>query len=369
MSVLVLAVFAATLFLAYANGANDNFKGVATLYGSGTLGYRTALLWATVTTIGGSLAAVFFARELMTLFSGRGLIAQAHLGEPALVIAVVLAAALTVFLTARVGLPISTTHALIGGLVGAGLVADFQAFQAGTLWSGFLKPLVVAPLIPILLVGLLYPIVRWIVLATFGYFNLGHLLGGGGNAVPAPADGPAFIAANEPAGPPPTAAQAAAQSPAIAWIARLCQFAHVLSAGAVSFARGLNDTPKIVAIALTLGAASRDAGIIAIAVAMALGGLLHARKVAITMARKITPLSPGQGTFANLVTSSLVLFASGSGIPVSTTHVSVGAIFGIGITQRQANWPLLGGIVSAWVLTLPVATALSAALYVLLRAL
>src|SRR5438045_1048342 len=111
-------ILLAVLCLAYANGANDNFKGVATLFGSGTANYRRALAWATITTLLGSLTAVFLAEKLLKNFSGRGLVDNELAAHPDFVAAVGLAAGLTVLLATRIGMPISTTHSLVGGLVG-----------------------------------------------------------------------------------------------------------------------------------------------------------------------------------------------------------------------------------------------------------
>ena len=94
--------------------------------------------------------------------------------------------------------------------------------------------------------------------------------------------------------------------------------------------------------------------------AMAVGGLLNARKVVETMSRKITPMNPGQGFTANLITGLLVVVASRFGLPVSTTHVSVGSIFGIGTVTRQAHWITIRHILLAWVGTLPIAVTLGA---------
>ena len=110
------------LLLAYANGANDNFKGVATLFGSGTADYRRALIWATITTALGSVTALVLARGLLQSFTGKGLVSPATVGDPSFPAAVALAAGLTVLLATRLGFPVSTTHALIGAMVGAGAV-------------------------------------------------------------------------------------------------------------------------------------------------------------------------------------------------------------------------------------------------------
>ena len=99
---------------------------------------------------------------------------------------------------------------------------------------------------------------------------------------------------------------------------------------------------------------------------VALGGLLNARRVAETMSNKITDLNHGQGFSANLVTGFLVIFASNLGVPVSTTHVSVGSIFGIGLVTGKRNTKVIGSILLSWVITLPVAMAFSALAYLLL---
>ena len=113
---------------------------------------------------------------------------------------------------------------------------------------------------------------------------------------------------------------------------------HYVSAAAVSFARGLNDTPKIVALLLVVaGPRFARLSMLAIALAMALGGLLNARKVAETMSKKISKMNDGQALTANLVTAFMVIVASRLGMPVSTTHVSVGAISGIGIVNGSAD--------------------------------
>jgi PiT family inorganic phosphate transporter len=98
-----------------------------------------------------------------------------------------------------------------------------------------------------------------------------------------------------------------------------------------------------------------------IAVAMAGGGLLQAKSVARTMSERITTMNPGQGFTANLITAGLVIGASRYGLPVSTTHVSCGALFGIGTVTGEARWRTIGGILLAWITTLPLAALLGAA--------
>ena len=136
---------------------------------------------------------------------------------------------------------------------------------------------------------------------------------------------------------------------------------HVVSAFALGFARGLNDTPKIFALLVAanwMGLPSR-VSLAALALAMLCGGILHSRKLAQTLGKNITTLNRGQGLAANVVSSTLVIVASLMGSPVSTTHVSTGAIFGIGIWQRQISWRVAGGIVLAWVATLPLGAGIA----------
>jgi inorganic phosphate transporter, PiT family len=143
---------------------------------------------------------------------------------------------------------------------------------------------------------------------------------------------------------------------------RMLDAAHYFSSGAVSYARGLNDTPKIAALLLVGNAVSADLAIVGVALVMAAGGLVSARRVAETMSHRVTEINPGQGFAANIITSLLVIWASKMGMPVSTTHVSCGSLFGIGALTRQAHWNVIGSILMAWVFTLPVAGALGAVL-------
>ncbi len=92
---------------------------------------------------------------------------------------------------------------------------------------------------------------------------------------------------------------------------------------------------------------------------MALGGLLHSRRIAETLGHRITSMNHGQGLIANSVASALVIGASLLGSPVSTTHVSTGAIFGIGVWSGKADTRVIGGIVLAWVATLPLGAAVA----------
>jgi PiT family inorganic phosphate transporter len=150
---------------------------------------------------------------------------------------------------------------------------------------------------------------------------------------------------------------------------KLLDALHFLSAGAVSFARGMNDTPKIAALLLVASAFNIRSALVAVAVAMAIGALLSARRVAETMSHRITDMNPGQGFAANLSTALLVTTASYHGLPVSTTHVSVGSLLGIGIVTRQAKWWPITKVLLSWVITLPCGAAFAALTYWMVRSL
>jgi PiT family inorganic phosphate transporter len=143
---------------------------------------------------------------------------------------------------------------------------------------------------------------------------------------------------------------------------------HVLSALTVGAARGLNDTPKILGLMVGATAIDPTLGALAIGVVMALGGIVSARRVADTLAHRITPMHDGQGFAANLATSLLVAGASRFGLPVSTTHVSTGGIFGIGASAGTLRRGAVTEILAAWLATLPMAAGLGALLAYFLAA-
>lgn len=351
------------LLLAYANGANDNFKGVATLYGSATTSYRTALAWATATTFLGSLTALIMAGELLKAFSGKGLVPDAVIALPSFALTVVLAAAVTVLLATRIGIPVSTTHALTGALVGAGWLASPEGVNWTRLGSAFFAPLLLSPFLSILACLLLYPLFRGL-RRMLGIEKESCLCVGTAVVGVLPAGlNPAEALALEAIPTLSAGSEAVCRERYLGgfWGLRaesLLNGLHFLSAGLVGFSRGLNDTPKIAALLLAGSTLTPLMGITAVAVFMALGGLLNSRKVAETLSHGITAMNAGQGFTANLVTAGIVISASKLGLPVSTTHVSCGALFGIGTITGQARWSVIAGIVLAWLTTLPLAALL-----------
>ena len=311
---LLVLLFLAVGFVAFTNGANANFKGVASLYGSRTATFKQALLWGTTTTLAGSLTAMWLADGMLKKFSGRGLVPEELVQSPSFVTAAATGAALTSFLATRFGFPVSTTHALAGSLLGAGLAGSGTQVHFDALLTLFVLPLVFSPL-----VALCSSIVAYSLLRMTGKLPEGRN--------------------------------------------RTLDVLHFLSAGAASFARGLNDTPKMVALLLVAPNIDRTAAFGLVSIMIAVGALVDSRRVAETLAKKITEMNPAEGFVASLVTAGLVSTASLHSWPVSTTHVSVGALLGIGFVNRRAHWNKAAEILVAWLSTVPCGAVLSALVY------
>ncbi len=316
---LSLLICVTVLFLAYANGANDNFKGVATLFGSGTTEYKMAIGWATITTFAGSIAAIFYADKLVKSFSGRNLVPDSIAGSPGFLIGVVSGTALTVIVATILGFPVSTTHAIIGALIGSGLIAMGGKVNLKELGQTFVLPLLVSPIAALMC-------------ASAGYYVARSAL--------------SFL-------PETTMHQST-------------KVVHFLSSGTLSFARGMNDTPKIVGALLVISGFNIAVATLIVGAAMGIGGLLNARRVAFTMSKRITTMNNTQGLTANVVTSALVIWATLQGLPVSTTHVSCGSLFGIGLITKRSDVRTIEQILLAWIITLPAAAVFSAAAYTML---
>lgn len=352
MEYLLIAV---ALFLAFGNGANDNFKGFATVWGSDSLSYRNALLLATIATVAGSLLSLYLAGGLVQQFSGKGLLPQAIVDAPQFIVSVGIGAALTVIIATRAGLPISTTHALIGGLIGAGWSVSPGELQFTRLWETFLLPLLFSPVVAALLGLLAYRLLRLRPVAKDCACVVPPqpmLVPAAGGAMLSLAAPHLFIAEG--------AACDVLERPAARFsIARVLDRLHIFSASLICFARAVNDTPKLAALLIAAHMLHAQVSIALIATVMALGGLMFARRVAETMSRRVSRMDHTQGVAANLIKATLVLGASQLGLPVSTTHVSVGSIAGVGAGANTLNWGALRNVLLSWVATLPMAAGIA----------
>lgn len=360
-------LFIAVLLLTYSNGANDNFKGVATLWGSGTLDYKTALALATIATFLGSVCSYFFAETLVKNFSGKGLVPDDIIQSADFVLAVALAAGTTVLLATRFGFPVSTTHGLVGALIGAGLIAVGTGVNFSMLGKTFFLPLLLSPLVAVMLSSLFYRFFHYsrkaagiteesCVCVGKKWMPLAKLANTSGSFTALPVLETTVGTQQD------CALQYQGRFLGINFQSLLNNL-HYSSAAVVSFARGLNDTPKLVSLLLITHLFQIPVYISILAIAMAVGGILNAKKVAATMSNKISKFNHGQGFTANLITGVLVIAASKFGLPVSTTHVSVGSIDGIGVVNKTANNKEISKIVLSWILTLPIAAVLSGLFY------
>lgn len=344
-------ILIAAIFLAFSNGANDNFKGFATVWGSDTLNYRQALTLATLATVAGCFAALFLAETLVQNFSGKGLVADAVVNTPLFILSTASGAAATIFLATRLGYPVSTTHALIGGLIGAGLASD-SSVQLGKLTQTFLLPLLVSPLLAAMLGTLAYSVFRLRSTEVDCVCVIQPELSATANTVLQPVSTPTLVLGRDQ---DCTSLPVTSRYSISHWLDKL----HILSAMAICFARGVNDTPKIVALLIASSLINAQVSILFLSAAMALGGLGFAKRVAERMSHRVTRMDNSQGLAANLITALLVLFASKLGVPVSTTHVSVGSIAGVGMRTQTLDWKTLHQILLSWLATLPLAAALA----------
>jgi inorganic phosphate transporter, PiT family len=358
--------------LAYANGANDNFKGVATLYGSKTLNYKKALAWTTFTTALGCGLAMFLADELIIIFKGTGLVPNNVILMQNFPLAVGAGAAITVMLATFLSLPVSTTHALIGSLAGAGWIATEAGMNWRKLSKAYFFPLVAGPLLSIVLTYIIYLLFKRLRTDLNIQQETCLCIGekvisvtqsntitkkGFTNNYSTSIKSPETLVASK-------AYCRSAYSGKFTGISarQFLDGLHYLSSGLVCFSRGLNDTPKIVALLLIGSRFDLNFSILAIGIAMITGGLIHSKRIAVTMGKKVTDMNPGQAFTANFITGIIVLGATKIGMPVSTTHVSCGSIFAIGAANKKINLKILFQILLAWITTLPLGFIFGSAL-------
>ncbi|WP_405064079.1 inorganic phosphate transporter [Kribbella sp. NBC_01505] len=320
---LVIAVVVIALAFDYTNGFHDAANAIATSISTRALTPRVALAMAAVCNFLGALAGTEVAETV-----GKGII-TAPSGQHGLVvvIAALIGAITWNLITWYFGLPSSSSHALIGGLVGAGL-----ASSSVVLWTGIVDkvviPMVLSPAIGFLGAFLLMIAILWI----FRRKNPGKTTRG-------------------------------------------FRLAQSLSAAAMALGHGLQDAQKTMGVIflalLTTGHADADDGIplwvkFSAATAISLGTYSGGWRIMRTLGRRIIHLDPARG-FASEAIAAGVLYVMAIGLhaPVSTTHTITSAVMGAGATKRLSavRWGVAKGIVTAWVLTIPAAGLVAAACY------
>jgi PiT family inorganic phosphate transporter len=359
--------------LAFANGSNDNGKGVATLVGFGAARPLPALAYATAATAAGGVVSFWLAGGLLKGFS-TGLFAAGTPIDNSLFVCVLVGACAWVLFASRFGMPISTTHAIVGALCGAGVVSFGAAkVRWSFLGASFAVPLAVSPVLSLAVVYVVAWPVGYVVARVAGRCvcvvetapAMAPAMAGVGAAGDVGTGVPAVVVDYESNCPPEDRVAAATAS-------GVAMGVHWISGGLISFARGWNDTPKIAALSLFALASVNHGTAIGFAVvtaAMAVGGMLAGRKVLDTLSKKLTPLPLSESLTASLTTAALVLTASRFALPVSTTHVATGAIIGAGLKNDTASikWSKVGEIVLSWLVTLPVAGLIAAGARVVIR--
>lgn len=362
MTALILLLAAG---IAAVNGSNDVSKGVATLVGSGVTRYRTAIAWGVLTTLCGSLLSLALAGSIARLFS-RGI----FVGQPtaSFAVAVLAGAGGWVGIATIARLPVSTTHAIVGGILGAALPLAPSAIHWNALLGSVIAPLllsvVLAYAVSTVLVRLLPAAPECVCVDVATAQPVIELSGGAATMTVLPALPVVTLESG-------SAAHCAAHMPSGRRTALTVSGLHWLTSGGTSFARGLNDTPKIVAVgAFTIvpGPVSMAHLLLLVAASMAMGGLFGGIAVARRLAEGVLRMSHVEGFAANLTTALLVGVGARFGLPMSTTHVSTGAIAGIaGGSVDRLNRRTLRDFGLAWTVTPVVAGLLSAVVFAVLR--
>lgn len=320
MLTIVLTIIILALVFDFLNGMNDAANSIATIVSTRVLSPRLAVLWAAFFNC---VAAFGFGTHVASTI-GKGIVNVAVVNEYLILSALIGAIIWTEFCT-RFGLPISVSHALIGGLAGAGIVkAGFGSLVVSGLTNVCLF-IVLSPLVGLVLAYL------FMVAATWGARNY-----------------------------PPNK------------VDRGFRVGQLISSAAYSIGHGTNDAQKTMGIiALVLFKAGYLGPefyipvwvILCAHLAIGLGTYLGGWKVVRTMGMKLTHLRPIGGFCAETAGASLLFGTAMAGIPVSTTHTIAGAIMGVGATRRfsAVRWGVAGKIVWAWILTIP-ASAIAAAI-------
>jgi PiT family inorganic phosphate transporter len=323
---LLIALIATALAFDFLNGLHDAANSIATIVSTRVLPARYAVFWAAFFNF---VAFLFFGLNVAQTV-GKGIIAPGIVSD-AVIFGALASAIVWNVVTWLVGIPSSSSHALIGGLVGAGFA---KAGLSPIVWSGVLKTvagIVVSPTLGFLFALALVLLVSWAFLRST----------------------PAFADSTF----------------------RKLQF---VSASLYSLGHGGNDAQKTMGvIAVLLYAHGKLTGafhvplwvVLSCQAAMALGTLMGGWRIVHTMGSKITRLSPQQGFCAETGGAITLFLATHIGVPVSTTHTITGAIVGVGAARRMSavRWNVAGSIVWAWIVTMPAAGLLGAAFYGLAR--
>jgi inorganic phosphate transporter, PiT family len=323
---LLLGLIAVALAFDFLNGMNDTANSIATLVSTRMLRPRYAVIWAAFFNFIAFL--IFGVHVARTVGVG---IVSAEVMDANVIFGALMGAISWQLITWWTGIPSSSSHALIGGLVGAGVT---KAGIASIVWPGLLTTaaaIVLSPTLGFFLALLLVLVVSWL-----------------------------FVRAN------PRATEGTFR-----WL----QFA---ASSAISLGHGGNDAQKTMGIiAVLLFSQGRLGGdfyvpfwvVLTCQAAMGLGTLIGGWRIVKTVGSKITRLTPVQGTCASTAGAIMLFSATYLGIPVSTTHTVTGSIIGVGAARKVSavRWNIATNIVIAWIVTVPAAALMAALFYSLSR--
>ena len=269
--------------MAFFNGANDVSKGVATLHGSGLLSVRGALKWGTLWTVAGGLTAFFISRGIFKVFT-EGLISNEVVLTPGFSIAVATGVVAWIMVATRAGMPVSTTHAIVGSITGAAFLAFGPSnILWGSLGYKVMLPLIISPFVALLITTAVYK-GGYRALTRLSKYCLCFELKEEGAYCTRPSPDGQMAAVAECAEPVLGAdkVEKCVENFISPVRYNFNDIAHLASSALISFARGLNDTPKIVAVMAVSAAFMkvdyRTVFILA-ALAMGLGGYLKGARV------------------------------------------------------------------------------------------
>lgn len=326
---LLVALILVALAFDYLNGLHDAANSIATVVATRLLSPGKAVAFAAFF----NFAAYFLTLSFPSLHKvaetiGSGLVAK-DLVTPAVIFGALVGAMFWNVVTWLKGIPSSSSHALVGGLIGAGVA---HAGIGGIQWSGLNKTLIAIVVSP--LTGMILAI--WLMLATSWLFH-----------------------------------RVTARSADTSF-----RFLHLMSSAAYSISHGLNDAQKTMGIITVLlystGYLTGPFAVphwvaIACYIAIAIGTLTGGWKIIETMGSRITKLSQHQGFCASMSGSVVLFTASLLGIPVSTTHTITGSVIGAGVARRASavRWGIARNVAMAWIITIPASAAVGALFYML----
>jgi PiT family inorganic phosphate transporter len=323
MAFVIFLVLAALAF-DFLNGFHDSANSISTVVSTRVLSPKYAVIWAAFF----NFAAGFFVGTGVAHTVGKGII-HIDIVDNLVILSALSGAIIWNITTWYYGLPSSSSHALIGGLIGAGVA---KAGTSTLVWSGIIKTTVFIIVSPAIGMALGF---TFMVLAM----NLSH------NSNIAKSD-------------------------------KLFRKLQLVSAAVYSLAHGMNDAQKTMGIiAMSLFSKGLLGNtfhipfwvIIACYTMISLGTMFGGWRIVKTMGTKITKLQPMGGCSAEAAAACSIIGATVAGIPVSTTHTITGAIVGVGSTRRLSavRWGVAGNIIWAWILTIPISAFISAVTYVI----